>query len=812
LIFQFQIMEAVQAQLEKSLEELRRLKHRANFSPRKFLEQYGKDFLELAKTFPEEDPHIIQDTDPYEPGQPVKWTATMEEWEDFGSLFEKIRSNDVHGVGVALVTLSNDIPNVGLTPGIHKVSLNGHRWSIQRHSNNEKYLSVDILEEGARKRKVDGEQMYRLEERLKASDPSLAPHPIDMVVEEFEQKNLHKPRNTGVYSAMKDVAIREHRKAYFLLPESPIFPLKGNYLEFTRKAAVGIHTPWMYMSQDFGTPFALHNEDLDLVSLNVLHWGAPKVWTTIAPHHYNKIQGIISKELAVVSGKCDQWVRHQAIYIPKIVLDEHKVHYCQFQQSVRQVVITFPLTYHQGFNSGFNVAEAVNFAPSDWTVEGKKGCSRKTCGFAQDISHYMLLDNEDTQQPPEYIDPNDAEAALCEKEAAKTVEDRASKRQKTQHTASSSVNLTAKQSKGQPITVSKPTNAGQPGRPPSKPEPKRVALHLGNQEPSQQSSQYQMPLRSSSGDVSASQKVTTDQSERLITETEISRWTTWEKAQRKLTKEPKLRPTLIYGRLMDVCVGKGEKMRRLYRHEIQNIVKVITAFGSTDAFIQLREILAMIRSNAALVPKNVALPNAKSAAAQLIMLDTIGSSNAWNALLQRYYLAKFSRKTEEEIATAMSASKTYMGLSQAATSVYKTIMSSAYPGLKDNKDPSSEYIRRVRALKRAIYYGKFWNAFVLEFGWGVLALFPTEGEYEVNNNHIHGMTEEVFQIAKKTLIEQKGAWLKGASQALSILVTNNLETAQSIPKYLLEVKEAQEIVQYADQSKELASLAVPVEE
>jgi hypothetical protein len=49
------------------------------------------------------------------------------------------------------------------------------------------------------------------------------------------------------------------------------------------------------------------------------------------------------------------------------------------------------------------------------------------------------------------------------------------------------------------------------------------------------------------------------------------------------------------------------------------------------------------------VPKNVALPNAEGAAAQLIILDKIGSSNACNALLQRYYLARFARKTEEDL-------------------------------------------------------------------------------------------------------------------------------------------------------------------
>lgn len=55
-------------------------------------------------------------------------------------------------------------------------------------------------------------------------------------------------------------------------------------------------------------------------------------------------------------------------------------------------VVTFPNAYHAGFNAGFNVAEAVNFAPADWLPAGSDAAAKyRRQGKAPALSHDQLL-------------------------------------------------------------------------------------------------------------------------------------------------------------------------------------------------------------------------------------------------------------------------------------------------------------------------------------------------------------------------------------------------------------------------------------
>lgn len=47
----------------------------------------------------------------------------------------------------------------------------------------------------------------------------------------------------------------------------------------------------------------------------------------------------------------------------------------QITQNQGEFIITFPYGYHMGFNTGYNCAEAANFASERWVEYGKQ-CSQ----------------------------------------------------------------------------------------------------------------------------------------------------------------------------------------------------------------------------------------------------------------------------------------------------------------------------------------------------------------------------------------------------------------------------------------------------
>lgn len=135
----------------------------------------------------------------------------------------------------------------------------------------------------------------------------------------------------------------------------------------------GITTPYLYVG-GYGTIFAWHTEDLDMNSINYMHYGATKLWYVISPADAKKFQTCLKNKYPEAFLECPQYFRHKTIvanpYELKKMLPNIRIH--KVEQNQNEFVITFGTAYHQGFNFGFNVAESVNFATPQWLPEFPK--------------------------------------------------------------------------------------------------------------------------------------------------------------------------------------------------------------------------------------------------------------------------------------------------------------------------------------------------------------------------------------------------------------------------------------------------------
>ncbi|TRY70876.1 hypothetical protein TCAL_02904 [Tigriopus californicus] len=150
----------------------------------------------------------------------------------------------------------------------------------------------------------------------------------------------------------------------------------------------GMKVPWLYVGMCFST-FCWHTEDHWTPSINYLHWGEPKTWYGIPGHYAEKAEEVMresAKEL--FSGQPDL-LHHIVTTMNPNVLQAHGVPVYRADQHAGEFMITFPRGYHAGFNHGYNLAEAVNFAPPDWLEMGRKcvehySLMRRYCVFCHD--------------------------------------------------------------------------------------------------------------------------------------------------------------------------------------------------------------------------------------------------------------------------------------------------------------------------------------------------------------------------------------------------------------------------------------------
>ncbi|CAN8010131.1 unnamed protein product [Ixodes pacificus] len=283
---------------------------------------------------------------------------TLAEMNDFSQYLEHMESQGAHKAGLAKIIPPREwIPRKNGYEDIHMMIpspisqvVTGRQGLYQQYNIQKKAMTVKDFK------------------RLAESDRYRTPVHFDY--EDLERKYWKNVAyNPPIYGAdvsgsLYDPGVKEFNINHL----NTILDLVGR--DYGIKIE-GVNTAYLYFGM-WKTTFAWHTEDMDLYSINYLHFGAPKSWYCIPPEHGRRLERLAAGFFHTTAQECSAFLRHKMTVISPQILRQYSIPFNKITQEPGEFMITFPYGYHAGFNHGFNCAESTNFALPRWVEYGKR--------------------------------------------------------------------------------------------------------------------------------------------------------------------------------------------------------------------------------------------------------------------------------------------------------------------------------------------------------------------------------------------------------------------------------------------------------
>jgi jumonji domain-containing protein 2 len=110
------------------------------------------------------------------------------------------------------------------------------------------------------------------------------------------------------------------------------------------KKISGVNTSYLYFGM-WKAAFAWHTEDMDLYSINYLHFGAPKTWYAIPPSDGRKLEALAISKFRDLHKACSAFLRHKMTMISPQVLKQHNIPFNKITQEPGEVMVCL-LKFH----------------------------------------------------------------------------------------------------------------------------------------------------------------------------------------------------------------------------------------------------------------------------------------------------------------------------------------------------------------------------------------------------------------------------------------------------------------------------------